>query len=60
MIINKIINFKISNLVIIMKFVPIYNTISQESISRLQRYILTSNTMCVMTGAGISTESGLL
>ncbi|KAL2711548.1 NAD-dependent protein deacylase Sirt4-like [Vespula squamosa] len=40
-------------------FVPVSNPVKQEDILQLRNFIENNNEICVLTGAGVSTESGI-
>lgn len=40
-------------------FVPVSNPVRQEDILQLRNFIENNNEICVLTGAGVSTESGI-
>ncbi|XP_014607200.1 PREDICTED: NAD-dependent protein deacylase Sirt4 [Polistes canadensis] len=40
-------------------FVPVCNPVEEEDVLQLQNFIENNNNICVLTGAGVSTESGI-
>lgn len=43
-----------------LKFVPKHNPVVESDVEKLKDFIFSSTKVLVLTGAGISTESGLL
>ena len=43
----------------LMHFVPRHKSVSEESLEQVERFLANSNRLFVLTGAGISTESGI-
>lgn len=58
---NQILRFHLSsnNFSAKQQYVPKHNPVLEEDIKRLQDFLMSKSNIVVLTGAGISTESGM-